>query len=145
MPNKKIPEFILLSELINKLRDKEYYRVFAKTLLMTVTPDQPIPADKELVKEMFLFFIKDNQLEIHFNNTVAPLDTIEAEVNNRASEKTCSSENIEATKEIERNLLWDNEIYVKVKNLKKLYANKCIVLPNSLFINKNIGNNSSIS
>ena len=145
MPNKKIPEFILLSELINKLRDKEYYRVFAKTLLMTVTPDQPIPADKELVKEMFLFFIKDKQLEIHFNNTVAPFDTIEAEINNRVSKKTCSSENIEATKEIERNLLWDKEIYVEVKNLKKLYANKCIVLPNSLFINKNFENNSSVS
>lgn len=145
MQNNKIPEFILLSELINKLRDKEYYRVFAKTLLMTAAPDQPIPPDSELVKEMFQFFIKDNQLEIHFDNSAASLDVIEAEVNNRASEKTSSPENIEAAKETERNLLWDNEIYVKVKNLKKLYANKCIVLPNSLFINKNIDNNPSIS
>lgn len=145
MPNNKIPEFILLSELINKLRGKEYYRVFAKTLLMTVAPDQPIPPDEELVKEMFQFFIKDKQLEIHFNNTVATHTTIESEVDNRASEKFSSSENLEAAKKAERKFLWDNEIYVKVKNLKKLYANKCIVLPNSLFINKNIEKNPSIS
>ena len=122
MPNRKLPEYILLSDLIHKLEDKDYYRVFAKTLLMTVTPEAPIPADNELVKEMFQYFIRDNQLKVEYKNSVVPLQTIEAE----------------------KNFIWEKEIYVKVKDLKKLYANKCIVLPNSLFIDKNTANPPSI-
>lgn len=114
MSSSKIPENILLSELIHKLKDKEYYQVFAKTLLMTTAPDKPIPDDNELVKEMFQFFIKDKQLKVSFKNSVIQWDDIESE--------------------------WEDKIYVKVKDLKKLYANKCIVLPNSLFIDKNTKN-----
>ena len=110
MPTAKIPEYILLSELIQKIKDKEYYQVFTKTLLMTTAPDLPIPADSELVKEMFKYFIKDKQLKVSYKNSETQWEDIEP--------------------------AWDKEIYVKVKDLKKLYANKCIVLPNSLFINK---------
>ncbi len=127
MPTNTIPEFILLSELIGKLKDKDYYRVFAKTLLMTYTSPQTIPADEYLVKEMFHFFIKDKQLNIYYNNEITTLDLIDNEIARRDT----NSSNDDTS-----NQIWENEIHVKVKDLKKLYANKCIVLPNSLFINK---------
>ncbi len=129
MTTNTIPEHILLSELISKLKDKDYYRVFAKTLLMTYTSPKTIPSDEYLVKEMFLFFIKDKQLNIFHKNKMTTLDYIDSEIDRRVS-------NTSSTPEETRDIIWKNEIYVKVKDLKKLYANKCIVLPNSLFINK---------
>ena len=113
MPNNNLPEFILLSELIQKLKDKDYYRVFAKTLLMTAHPSDALPSNEDLVKEMFLYFIADNQLDIYYDNSVVSLNEI--------------------SKESEQDWISNKEILVKVKDLKKLYANKCIVLPNSLF------------
>lgn len=123
MTSTKIPEYILLSELIQKIKDKEYYQVFAKTLLMTTAPDKPIPADNELVKEMFQFFIKDKQLKISYKDSEVQWEDIESELASGAEEQ--------------RNQIWEQEIFVKVKDLKKLYANRCIVLPNSLFVDKN--------
>ena len=111
MNTNKIPEFILLSELINKLEDKEYYRVFAKTLLMTANPPYPVPPDNELVKEMFQFFIQNKQLNIYNKDLEASSNELETKFNYQ-------------------------EVQVKVSDLKKLYANKCIVLPNSLFYSK---------
>ena len=116
MPANTLPEYIRLSELIEKIKDKEYYCVFAKTLLMTVAPDNPIPKDEELVKEMFLYFIEDQQLEAYRQEV-----EIEPKIVKEAAMSTTN---------------WDNDVFVKVKDLKKLYANKCIVLPNSLFLNK---------
>ena len=127
MASNKLPEFILLSELIEKLKDKEYYCTFAKTLLMTVLPDNPVPSDDQLVKEMFLFFIGDKQLKIYNLGQEIKLEDISHVDSGHSNETTTSHEN---------KLNWDNDIFVKVKDLKKLYANKCIVLPNSLFLNK---------
>lgn len=136
MAPQKIPEFILLSELIQKLEDKEYYQVFAKTLLMTASSEHSIPPDNELVNEMFRFFIKNGQLNVNLNNVEVTIADIESEINRRISPKGFTEE-LELAKNKERARIWKNEIYVKVKDLKKLYANKCIVLPNSLFIDKN--------
>ena len=111
MKKNKIPEYILLSELITKLKDKEYYQVFAKTLLMTAKPPRPIPPDNELVKNMFQFFIQNKQLDIYDKDSETPYNGSEAEFDQK-------------------------EFKVKVTDLKKLYANKCIVLPNSLFYEK---------
>ena len=127
MASNKLPEFILLSELIEKIKDKEYYRVFAKTLLMTVLPDNPIPSDDQLVKEMFLYFIGDKQLKIYKYDIEVSLEDV-GNVYPAQNKKTNATH--------ESKLSWDNDIYVKVKDLKKLYANKCIVLPNSLFLTK---------
>ncbi len=127
MTSSKLPEFILLSELIEKLKDKEYYRTFAKTLLMTVMPENPVPGDDQLVKEMFLYFINDKQLKIYSQGIEVEfedIDNVFAALGNESA--TISAQMVNR----------DNDIFVKVKDLKKLYANKCIVLPNSLFINK---------
>ena len=69
--------FILLSELINALKDKEYYQTFAKTIAMTSNSKIPIPADDELVAEMFRYFIQTNLLHIYHENALVDLDCIE--------------------------------------------------------------------
>ena len=129
-------DLILLSELIQKLKDKDYYRVFAKTLLMTADPPCEIPPNDELVKEMFQFFIQNNQLPIIYNDTETSLDAIESEILRKAHEKTDSEDNLDITKETVRKHIWEREIYIKIQDLKRLYANKCIVFPKSLLSNK---------
>lgn len=126
VPN-KLPEFILLFELVEKLKDKEYYCTFAKTLLMSVRPDNPVPDDDQLVKEMFLYFIDDKQLKIYNRGSEVQLK----DVGDLLPDQTSS-----ATNDHKAKLHWDSDIFVKVIDLKKLYANKCIVLPNSLFVDK---------
>lgn len=132
MPSNKKSDFILLSKLIHKLEDNDYYRVFAKSLAMTANPTCSIPPDNELVKEMFYFFIRENELQIIYNGSVVSLDFIESEAHRRVSKKTTPIEDLELAKELERKLIWEKEVYVKVQDLKKLYANKCIVFPKSL-------------
>ena len=131
-------DLILLSELVKILKDKDYYRVFAKTLLMTTTPPSPIPPPEELVNEMFKYFIRDGQLPIIYKESEISSNMIEDEIDHRASEKSDSPESLELAKETERNKIWENEIYIDLQNLKRLYANKCIVFPNSLLRNKTL-------
>jgi len=69
MSSNKIPEYVLLSNVIRKLRDKDYYRTFAKTLIMTNLPDRAIPSDENLVKEMFQHFIENNNLQIYYQRS----------------------------------------------------------------------------
>lgn len=133
MSSSKLPEYILLSELIKKIKDKEYYCVFAKTLLMTVMPDTPIPKDDQLVKEMFIYFIKDKQLKIYSHDIEVNLEDIDNVYPEQINATTATRDN---------KINWDSDIFVKVKDLKKLYANKCIVLPNSLFLNKKTASRS---
>ena len=121
-------DFILLSKLIKKLEDKEYYITYAKSLLMTNRPDVPIPAENKLVEEMFKYFIQTNNLRIYHNNSEIALSDFEDVINKRISNNDITIEN----KDSFREAAWNNEIYIKAKELKKLYANKCIVLPNSL-------------
>ena len=136
MPALNKSEFILLSELIHKLEDKTYYRTYAKSLLRAYKKDTDIPTDNELVKEMFAYFINNKELEICYDGNAVTPDFIDTEIDQRASKKIEKNENLEAAKKQERKLIWDNEIYIKVKDLKKLYANKCIVFPKSFLITK---------
>jgi hypothetical protein len=136
-------DFVLLSKLIHKLEDNDYYRVFAKTLAMTATPTCSIPPDNELVKEMFHFFIRENELQINYNGSAVSADFIESEAHRRASEKTNPIGDLELAKELERTLIWEKEVYIKVQDLKKLYANKCIVFPKSLLTDSDVSKSSS--
>ncbi len=128
MSTKINSDFILLSKLIGKLEDKEYYITYAKSLLMTNRPGIPIPSENEIVNEMFCYFIQTNELRIYHKNSEISLNDFENMVDERITDNDCSIEN----KDSIRKAIWDNEIYIKGKELKKLYANKCIVLPNSL-------------
>lgn len=143
MPSSNKFDLILLSRLIHKLKDNDYYRVFAKTLAMTANPTCPIPPDNELVKEMFHFFIRENELQINYNGSVVSPDFIESEADRRVSEKTSAIGDLELAKELERKLIWEKEVYIKVQDLKKLYANKCIVFPKSLLTDSDISKSSS--
>ena len=143
MNSNKKADFILLSKLIHKLKDNNYYRVFAKTLARTTKPANSIPPDNELVKEMFHHFIRENELNIIFNGAVVSPDTIESEAHRRASEKATPSGDLELAKESERKLIWEKEVYIKVQDLKKLYANKCIVFPKSLLSDRDESKSSS--
>ena len=125
-------DFILLSKLINILEDKTYYRVFAKSFVNSFYSGDSIKPDKDFVKEMFNLFIKKNELQIYYNGTIASPDFIETEINKRVLEKSESAEDLELAKELERKLLWENDVYIRIKDLKKLYANKCIVFPKTL-------------
>ncbi|MFK7816992.1 MAG: hypothetical protein AB8B92_11720 [Gammaproteobacteria bacterium] len=121
-------EFILLSTLVAVLKDKDYYRTFAKTIAMTNNSEKPIASDDELVSEMFDYFIQTGLLKIYFNSKLASIESIEHEIKKRASKNIKhKDENILIRKKI-----WDNEVYIKIIELKKLYANKCIVFPNAL-------------
>ena len=124
--------FILLSKLINILEDKTYYRVFAKSFVTSSYSGDSIKPDKDFVKEMFNLFIKKNELQIYYNGTIASPDFIETEINKRVLEKSESAEDLELAKELERKLIWENDVYIRIKDLKKLYANKCIVFPKTL-------------
>lgn len=132
MPSIKKPEFVLLSRLIHRLENQDYYRVFAKTVAMTANPAYPIPADNELVSEMFQFYIREKALKIYYNESIVSTEFIESEIHRRTSENYNSDESFESYKQVEKKLIWEQEIYTKISDLKKLYANKCIVLPNSL-------------
>jgi hypothetical protein len=118
--------FILLSKLVQKLADNDYYRTYAKTLAYTENSSKPLPADDKLVKEMFNYFISKSQLEIYYNDTLVTEDIIKSLARHRALEKTNSDENLVLE------YIWEKEVYIKLADLKKLYANKCIVFPNSL-------------
>ena len=132
MPAKNKTDFILLSELIHTLKDREYYRVFAKTIAMTANPAYLIPPDDELVKEMFHFFIRENELRISYNGCVVAPEFIDEEASRRVSGKDAATADVILAQELEQTCIWEKEIYVKVQDLKRLYANKCIVFPNSL-------------
>jgi|GEM_PF-3225539 len=135
MSSNKIPEYVLLSNVIRKLRDKDYYRTFAKTLIMTNLPDRAIPSDENLVKEMFQHFIENNNLQIYFNQSEATTKDLQEEAERRVLEKTSNHDHNGLTTDNELESIWENEVYINVKGLKKLYANKCIVFPNSLLNN----------
>ena len=143
MYSNKKSDYILLSKLIYKLKDNNYYRVFAKTLARTYRPANSIPPDDELVEEMFHHFIRENELKIIFNGAAVSSDFIESEAHRRASEKTTPSGDLELAKELERKLIWEKEVYIKVQDLKKLYANKCIVFPKSLLSGSDKSKSSS--
>jgi len=132
MPAKNTSRFILLSELINALKDKEYYQTFAKTIAMTSNSKNPIPDDDELVAEMFRYFIQTNLLRIYHENALVDLDYIELEIDKRVSKSIEAKDFTENTESTIRNSIWNNEVYIEIKELKKLYANKCIVFPSSL-------------
>lgn len=127
-------DFILLSKLINILEDKTYYRVFAKSFVASSYSGDSIAPDKDFVKEMFNLFIKKNELQIYYNGAKTSPDFIESEINKRVAEKSVSDEDLELAKELERKRIWENDIYIRIKDLKKLYANKCIVFPKTLLI-----------
>ena len=128
MSTKINSDFILLSKLIKKIEDQEYYQTYAKSLLMTNRPNIPTPPDNKLVEEMFLYFIQMNNLKIYYKGSEISLSDFEDEINKRRTTANSSIEN----KEFTRSAMWENEIYIKATELKKLYANKCIVIPNSL-------------
>jgi hypothetical protein len=127
---KKPSEFILLSNLINILKSKEYYQTFAKSLLMTNKPEKLIPENSELVGCMFNYFIENNDLPIYYKNAVTSVEEINYEAHQRYKENSTSKND----ENMFLKSIWENEIYVKTQELKKLYANKCIVLPKSLLI-----------
>lgn len=137
MSSNNNPDFILLSKLINILEDKTYYRVFAKSFVASSYSYNSIKPDKDFVKEMFNLFIKKNELQIYYNGAIASPDFIESEINKRALEESVSAEDLELAKELERKLIWENDVYIRIKDLKKLYANKCIVFPKTLLIGGN--------
>lgn len=139
MTSCKTPEYILLSTLISKLENKEYYRVFAKSLARTAGSVDSLPPDDELVREMFHYFIKQNELPIHHGGSVVSMDFVESEIHRRTVAKAVSDEDFEHVRELERQLVWGKEISIKVQDLRKLYANKCIVFPKSLLVEKNPG------
>ncbi len=136
MTSGKQPEYILLSALIHKLEDNEYYRVFAKSLARTAGSSGPLPSDDELVREMFHYFIREDELPVNYGGATVSLEYIESEIHRRASEKTVSDEDFQSISEIERKHIWEQEISIKVQDLKRLYANKCIVFPKSLLVEK---------
>lgn len=132
MSSKNKTEFIKLSKLIKVLEAKSYYRVFAKTFVTAFDDKKSDLSEKAYIKEMFILFIRQNELKIYYNESEASLEFINSEINRRSLEKISSKANIESIKELERNLIWDNEIFINANALKKLYANKCIVFPNAL-------------
>ena len=136
-------DFILLSKLIRKLQDNSYYRTFAKSLLRTANQVEILPPDNELVKEMFHYFIRENELKINYNVSVVSPDFIESEAHRRVSERTRPTKDIELAIKSEQEHIWEKEIYIKVQDLKKLYANKCIVFPKSLLRDNDRSNNTS--
>ena len=78
---------------------------------------------------MFFYFIKNDLLDIYYKDSIASLEMIEEKAQHRVLEDS----NKDMNKEY--NSILGSEVYVNVKDLKKLYANKCIVLPNSLLAN----------
>ena len=132
MPSKNTSEFILLSELINILKGKEYYQTFAKTIAMTSNSKNTMPSDDEVVAEMFYYFIQTDLLQIYRENALVTLDSIESEVDRRIQKNTKPENSEDNLKNTIHGDIWKNEIFINIKELKKLYANKCIVFPNSL-------------
>lgn len=132
MSTNNFPDFILLSKIINRLKDNDYYRTFAKTLIMTNLPETKVPADEDLVKVMFHHFIQTDNLQIYLNDkAISPID-VQLEAERRMVEENAPSDKLIDLSEHQLEKLWENEIYINTKGLKKLYANKCIVFPNSL-------------
>ncbi|MGH1537271.1 MAG: hypothetical protein ACRBDX_04375 [Gammaproteobacteria bacterium] len=131
MSPKNTSDFILLSRLIQNLKNEEYYQTFAKTLLMTNSPETEIPLTENLVKEMFRYFIEKENLQIYHKGSTTSLEKIKEVAHQRTLNKNKSSNEEDLIYES----IWENEIYIKTQELKKLYANRCIVLPNSLLKN----------
>jgi len=115
-------EFIILSELIRKLDGNDYYITYAKSLALTENSSTPLPSDDTIIKEMFFYFIRTNELKAFHVNKIPS----NSEVYMEDLEDISNSDLINQT-----NLSVD-KIYVRIKDLKKLYANKCIVFPSSL-------------
>ncbi len=112
--------FILLSKLINRLSEIEYYQTFAKTLLVT-TNNKPKDSNKaKNVEYMFHYFIDNELLNIYHENKIIDTNSF------NTFEDLISTD---ANKEI---LNWKEQIYINLNDLKILYANKCIVFPVSL-------------
>lgn len=106
-------EYVLLSNLINKLDGNEYYLTYAKSLALTEIRCRPVPIGSELIKEMFFYFIETNELKAFQKNE----DRLEE---------------ISTTNNFKEMNLIEDELYIKIKDLKKLYANKCMVFPSSI-------------
>lgn len=125
-------DFILLSTIISKLENNNYYRVFAKSLARTAAAAESLPPDDQLVREMFYYFIRENELQVHYRGFAVSPGEIESEICSRALENSGPDTDVKQEEKRIRDLVWKNEIYIKVSDLKKLYANKCIVFPKSL-------------
>lgn len=107
--------YISLSKLINRLSEIEYYQTFAKTLL-TTTDSMPSNTDKNnYVEHMFNYFIDNENLDIYENNQV-----IDKSMINSFQEYLLKKNNA------------NQDISINLNDLKKLYANKCIVFPVAL-------------
>ncbi len=116
-------KFVKFSDLINKIRDNDYYYTFAKSLLMANDIDTSCIPNNNLVAKMFDFFIYNKELQIHRIENER-IETIQVhELPSIYTSKRISVNSIE----------YKDSIYIKIDDLKKLYANKCIVFPNSLF------------
>jgi len=117
---KKSKKYVLLSKLIKKLNEIDYYQTFAKTLLVTTNSIPKDSNNTNYVEYMFHYFIDNENLNIYYNN------------------KEFNTENFKKFSEFlsinfsPPNTDWGKEIYINLNDLKKLYANKCIVFPVSL-------------
>ena len=116
--------YISLGKLINRLSEIEYYQTFAKTLLMTTDTIPSDPDNKNYVKHMFHYFIDNENLDVYANNQI-----IDKNKFNSFQEflDQCNTE-----QEANAQLDWNKEVYIDLNDLKKLYANKCIVFPVAL-------------
>ena len=125
-------EFVLLSKLVHILEKKSYYLRFAKSLIAANNLDFSNLSDNDLIYEMFNMFIRNDEIPIYHNESAVTVEYIESEAYQKAVDKSNSQEELEFNKEKEYRFILENEVYIKIQDLKKLYANKCIVLPNSL-------------
>lgn len=121
-------EFILLSELVSKLENNEYYLTYAKSLALTENITNSTLHENELINEMFNYFISINELPIYRDDKNERADK-HSQHDNSAS---VDVENFHLIEEPKITDLQYDEIFVRIKDLKKLYANKCIVFPSSL-------------
>ena len=116
--------YISLGKLINRLSEIEYYQTFAKTLLMAT---DAIPSDSDnnnYVKHMFHYFIDNENLDVYANNQIIDKNKF------NSFQEFLDQSNTE--QEANAQLDWNKDIYIDLNDLKKLYANKCIVFPVAL-------------
>ncbi len=119
-------EFVLLSELVSKLENNDYYLTYAKSLALTENISNAPLQDNELISAMFSYFISIDELSVYRNEKVRHTEKPSKHVN------PIETDDFHLIKKSEFDGLQQNEVFVKVKDLKKLYANKCIVFPSSL-------------
>ncbi len=125
-------DYILISNLSNTLAKNNYYITYAKSLLGTNSIDTSSLDNNKLITEMFKFFVQSKELRIYFQNSQTDLEELYIEANSRLASFSISEKHSNQDKESTFIDIWDNEVYVNIQDLKKLYANKCIVFPNSL-------------